>query len=95
MREILVSGTSGVGKSIYADALERSTARANLSIAVSDHELFTSHKDYSKTLEKIRNRHREQGVDISVLVVNDRGSNLRVDFGGSVPFFMSDILFPR
>jgi broad-specificity NMP kinase len=95
MREILVCGASGVGKSIYVEALERSTARASLSIAVSDHELFTSHKDYSNTIEKVRNRHREQGVDISVLVVNDRGSNLRVDFGGSVPFFMSDILFPR
>lgn len=94
MREILVSGTSGVGKSIYVEALERSTARANLSIAVSDHELFTSHRNYSTMLEKVRRR-LGQGVDISVLVVNDRGSNLRVDFGGSVPFFMSDILFPR
>lgn len=28
----------------------------------------------------------QQGIDISVLVMNDLGSNLRLDLGGSVPF---------
>ena len=95
MREILITGMSGVGKSIYAAALQRSGVAANMSVAISDHELFSCRANYSKKLEDVRSQHLKWDVDLSILVVNDDSKSLRVDFGGLVPFEMGRIFFPQ
>ncbi|MCD0460073.1 hypothetical protein [Roseiconus lacunae] len=93
MTEITITGTTGVGKTLYADGLARAAERAGLTIAVSDHELFTSHKKYQTHLASVRKRHEGSQVDLSVLVVNDGLPNLRVDFGGRVPYRIARAIF--
>lgn len=73
--------------------MESAARRGGLNVSVSDHELFSSHNEFKKLIESIRAGHRLQKADLSVVVVNDNGSSLRVDFGGSVPYRLACILF--
>lgn len=95
MTEIIISGTSGVGKSLYADGLQSAAKSGNLTVVVSDHDLFSKHKGYLKDLAKVRNYHKSLGVDISIIVINDGQSRLKVEFGGFIPYSLARLLFPK
>ena len=95
MHEIIIFGTTGVGKTLYADALKYAAISGGISVAISDHELFYHHSSYKEKLEKVKKRHGDSNVDISIIVVNDGGKNLRVDFGGRVPYRLACVLFPN
>lgn len=92
--EITISGTTGVGKSLYADGLVRAAENAGMKVAISDHELFTQHQKFDDHVSSIRQGHRDAGVVLSVLVVNDGKRSLRVDFGGNVPYHLACLIFP-
>ena len=94
MTEITISGTTGVGKTLYADGLVRTAENAGLSVAVSDHELFTSHQRFEARLASVRQRHKDGGTDLSIIVVNNRERSLVVDFGGRVPHRLACVIFP-
>lgn len=94
MKEIIISGATGVGKTLYAEALSSAAESGGLSVLISDHELFANDHQYPKTLKKIKEMHKSSNVDLSILVVNDHSSSLKVDFGGAVPYNLACILFP-
>lgn len=93
-KEILVRGTGGVGKTLYADALTKVAEDAGLKVELSDHALFTSHINFEKDLERTRLAHRESNADISIIVINDRGPDLQVNFTQGVPHRLALALFP-
>lgn len=95
MQKIVIKGMSGVGKTLYAESLATAAASGELTVAISDHELFTFYDDYSKKLDEVQKLHENENVDISIIVVNDEGSNLIVDFGGLVSYRLAHILFPN
>lgn len=95
MIEITISGTTGTGKSLYAEALTASARAGDLTVALSDHELFLNDKSKLKNLEKIKCDHKAMNVDLSIIVINDGQRNLRVDFGGAVPYWLARLLFPN
>lgn len=95
MQFIKIFGGTGTGKSMFADYIEATAKLGGISVAVSDHELLSSDKNYEKSLEKIKSNHQKMSVDLSILVINDAGPNMKVDFGGRVSYGLSCILFPR
>ena len=95
MLEILVSGGTGTGKSLYADAVATLAMRSQVSVAISDHELFTRHADFDAALMATRTQHLNETPDLSIIVVNNCGRKLSIEFGGRVPHRLSSIVFPN
>lgn len=93
MQQITISGTTGVGKTLYADALERAASKAGYRVMVSDHQLFTNHARFSKQLAEVRRSHEDAHPDVSIIVINDGGPNLEVCFVNGVSHSMASVLF--
>lgn len=94
MLEIVIKGATGVGKSLYANSLVERAIAGSLQVKISDHELFTRKSNFEKMLEKVKISHKQNDVDVSIIVINDEKDSLRVDFGGRVPFNIAKIIFP-
>ena len=86
MEQILITGSSGVGKSLYADGLKRAATDAGYTVHVSDHELFTCRDSYEMDLAKTRKAHADVGVDISIIVINNGDPDLQVTFVHGIPY---------
>lgn len=68
---ITISGPVSAMKSPIAKKIREAlaTARPNLTVAVSDHELFEAEEDFADRLDIIMNRHEES--DVLILVINN------------------------
>lgn len=93
MNQIIISGTTGVGKTLYAKGLVALAESGNLSIAISDHELFTDTSNYSKRLEKIKKLHSDKNVDISIIVVNNGNGKLQIEFCDRMTYELMELFF--
>ncbi len=80
MNEIIISGTTGVGKTEVANWIFANPELEGLRVLISDHALFASEKGFSTHLEKIKQKHLDGGADISILVINDGGRGLKIEF---------------
>jgi len=92
--EIIIKGTTGVGKSLYAEALAHVAQQAGYRVEVSDHHLFTFSKNFSKELERVRRSHRVNQSDLSIVVINDGEPDLQVTFTKGVTYKLACVLFP-
>jgi broad-specificity NMP kinase len=93
MKQIIIRGTTGVGKSLYADGLERAAIEAGYKVEVSDHLLFTNHNAFERDLKKTQKSHVDAGADISIIVINDGERDLQVNFVHGVSHRLACILF--
>lgn len=60
------------------------TARPNLTVAVSDHELFEAEEDFADRLDIIMDRHEES--DVLILVINNSPTEyLSVEIEPAIP----------
>ena len=93
MLEITVYGTTGTGKTSYAEAVRRAAETEGLKLAVCDHELFDWHPGYAKRLAKVKKAIAKTAPDISIVVINDRGK-LRIEFDSPLSHRFHHIVFP-
>ncbi|MGE9269795.1 MAG: hypothetical protein ACQKBU_03245 [Verrucomicrobiales bacterium] len=93
MEQIIITGTTGVGKSLCADGLARAATIAGYTVEVSDHELFAWHDSFEKELERIRRQHNDAAVDISIIVINNAERDLQVTYVHGISYDLAcDIL---
>ena len=95
MLEIILSGTTGIGKTLLADSLGYQLEKGGFRHMISDHQLFTSNSGFNKQLEKIQGKHNESGKDVSIIVINDGKRSLRVEYKGAMPYSLASVLFPK
>lgn len=91
MQQIIISGTTGVGKTLYADELQRVVSEAGYSVEVSDHHLFTSDKNFRDRFDMVNNSHA--GSDFSIIVINNAEDDLQVRFSGGISHRIACVLF--
>jgi len=92
MKQIMIRGASGVGKSIYVERLENAALKAGYTVAISDHELFTSLKTFEKDLKKTLANHSRAGVDISIVVINNGERNLQITYEKGLSYELARFL---
>lgn len=80
MKQIKILGTSGVGKSILAEILKSNATANGLKVKISDHEIFSKDHSYLKVIEVMHDKCLKMGIDILILVINDGGKRLRIEF---------------
>ena len=93
MKRIVVYGTSGVGKSSFAEGVERRAKAEGLTCSVNDHWLYTNNRGFAKELEKVWDRLKDESPDIAVVVIND-GGKLRIEFEDWFSHSLHSVIFP-
>jgi DNA replication protein DnaC len=91
--EIILRGASGVGKTLYANAISRNAARGDIRLVICDHYLYTNHPNFQRDFEKIRSEHLNTGANLSIIVIDDGGSDLMVTFTHGLSFDLAQVLF--
>lgn len=95
MLKIIISGATGVGKTLLARSLENQLERGKFRYRTSDHALVTSENKFSEKRKKIEDDHNASDIDVSIIVIDDGEKSLRVEYKGEIPHSLANVLFPQ